>query len=302
MDLMETASPAARRRAQRSQRWRDRRALFVPDATVIDPTAYAVDVIGPALARAFVIRHHYAGSFPAARLSLGLFGPGPAGRSQLVGVAAFSVPINNRCVARHTGLTEPQAGADLGRFVLLDEVAGNGETWFLARAFRLLRREKPEIEAVIAYSDPMPRVGPGGRLASPGHVGAVYRDFGRGLAYRGRARPRTEHVTPDGRVFSARAASKIRGGERGFGYAVDELVRRGAPAPTGDDLRGWYDGLAALGFLRPRRHPGNHVYTFALTQRARVAGRPLPALASPGRRSAGPMSEASHLEQLGAAA
>lgn len=128
---------------------------------------------------------------------------------------------------------------------------------------------------MIAYSDPMPRVGPGGRLASPGHVGAVYQDFGRGLAYRGRARPRTEHVTPDGRVFSARAASKIRGGERGFGYAVEELVRRGAPAPTGDDLRGWYDGLAALGFLRPRRHPGNHVYTFALTQRARVAGHPL---------------------------
>lgn len=199
MDLIETVSPAARRRAQRSQRWRDRRALFVPDAAVIDPAAYAVDVIGPALARAFVVRHHYACSFPAARLSLGLFRPGPAGRSQLVGVAAFSVPINDRCVARHTGLPEPRAGADLGRFVLLDEVAGNGETWFLARAFRLLRREKPEIEAVIAYSDPMPRVGPGGRLASPGHVGAVYRDFGRGLAYRGRARPRTEHVTPDGR-------------------------------------------------------------------------------------------------------
>ncbi len=173
MDLMETVSSAARRRAQRSQRWRDRRALFVPDATVIDPAAYAVDVIGPALARAFVVRHHYTGSFPAARLSLGLFGPGPAGRSQLVGVAAFSVPINDRCVASHTGLMEPRAGADLGRFVLLDEVAGNGETWFLARAFRLLRREKPEIEAVIAYSDPMPRVGPDGRLASPGHVGAV---------------------------------------------------------------------------------------------------------------------------------
>lgn len=284
MDVSDPHTLAAGRRTHRSQRWRDRRALFVSDASVIDPAAFAVDVIAPSAARAFVVQHHYAGSFPAARLSLGLFGPGPGGRSQLVGVATFSTPINERCVARHTGLAEPRAGADLGRFVLLDTVAGNGETWFLARAFRLLRQEKPGIEAVIAYSDPAFRVGPDGRLVSPGHIGAIYRDFGRGLAYRGQARPRILHVTPDGWVFSARAASKIRGGERGSGYAVDELVRRGAPAPAGHDLRSWYEGLVASGFLRPRRHPGNHVYAFALTMRARLAGRPLPSHPPPSNR------------------
>lgn len=185
MDVLDPPPAAAVPRSRRSQRWRERRALFVPDDSVIDPSAFAVDVIAPALVRDFVVRHRYAGSFPAARLSLGLFGPGPAGPSQLVGVATFSTPINERCVARHTGLAEPRAGADLGRFVLLDAVPGNGETWFLAGAFRLLRREKPQIEAVIAYSDPVARVGPDGRLASPGHVGAIYRDFGRGLACAG---------------------------------------------------------------------------------------------------------------------
>ena len=29
---------------------------------------------------------------------------------------------------------------ELGRFVLLDSVAGNGETWFLARSFDILRK------------------------------------------------------------------------------------------------------------------------------------------------------------------
>jgi hypothetical protein len=285
MDVLDPPSVAAAHRALRSQRWRERRARFVPDATVIDPRAFAVDVIADAAARAFVTRHHYSGSFPAARLSLGLFGPGQGGPARLVGVATFSVPINDRSVLRRTGLADPRTGADLGRFVLLDEVAGNGETWFLARAFRLLRREKPQIQAVIAYSDPLPRVGADGSGVSPGHIGGIYRDFGRGLAYRGRAEPRLEHLSPDGRVFSARAASKIRNGERGCGYAVDELVRRGAPPPSGGDLRGWYDGLVRSGFLVPRRHPGNHVYAFALTQAARLAGRALPRQPCPEARA-----------------
>jgi hypothetical protein len=52
---------------------------------------------------------------------------------------------------------------DLGRFLLLDRVGGNAETWFLARALRLLRlngaTQAPADQAqlVIAYSDPMPR-------------------------------------------------------------------------------------------------------------------------------------------------
>lgn len=273
-------------RVARSQRWRERRAVYVPDLSVIDPTEYTVDVIADRTARAFTVSHHYSGSHPVARLSLGLFRNGAAGGARLVGVATFSVPINNRSVARHTGLADPRRGADLGRFVLLDEVAGNGETWFLSRAFRLLRQEKPQIEAVIAYSDPVARRGPDGLARLPGHVGAIYRAFGRGLAYRGRATPRTEHLAPDGRPFSSRAASKIRNLESGCAYAVDELVRRGAPRPADANLRSWYDGLLASGFLRPRRHPGNHVYAFALTRAAKLAGRPLPQAAFPQRSAA----------------
>lgn len=56
MDVSDPQTSADRRRMQRSQRWRDRRALFVPDASVIDPGAFAVDVIAPSAARAFVVR------------------------------------------------------------------------------------------------------------------------------------------------------------------------------------------------------------------------------------------------------
>ena len=38
---------------------------------------------------------------------------------------------------------------ELGRFVLLDSVAGNGETWFLARSFEILR--KHAIVGVVSF-------------------------------------------------------------------------------------------------------------------------------------------------------
>ena len=153
----------------RSQRWRDRREAYVPNASVIDPSAFAVDVLDERAAKAFVTQHHYSGTFPAARLSTGLF----RGR-QLVGVAVFSVPMNNAAIPMHTGLAIATAGADLGRLVLLDDVEGNGETWFLSRAFRLLRREKPGILAVTSYADPQ-REARSRRDDLSGHVGRLSR-------------------------------------------------------------------------------------------------------------------------------
>lgn len=257
----------------RSQRWRERREAYVPNASEINPADYTVAAIGERQARAFVIEHHYSGTFPAARLSAGLF----RGR-ELVGVAVFSVPMNNAAIPKYTGLEDPLAGVDLGRLVLLDDVPGNGETFFLARAFRELRREKPGVLAVMSCADPAPRV-IGGQVIKPGHVGMIYQ--GMSAAHRGRTKARLEYLTPDGQTFSERAFYKIKLRESGVAYAVDELVRRGAPRPANDDLPAWLAGLVAGGFLARRKHPGNFVYSFALTQAAKIAAKGLPTLPYP---------------------
>lgn len=254
----------------RSQRWRDRRQALVPNASEINPADFTVDAVGKLAAKAFVERHHYSGTFPAARLSVGLF----RGR-QLAGVAVFSVPMNEHSVCRHTGLASPLQGVDLGRFVLLDDVAGNGETWFLSRALRVLRREKPDVLAVVSCADPEPRLAPTGEVIKPGHIGMIYK--GMSALYRGRTRARFERLTPDGQLFSERAVSKLRAHDQGHAYAVAELVRRGADRPAlGEHLGVWFDRLEATGFISRRRHPGNHVYAFPLTRAAKIAGRRLP--------------------------
>lgn len=264
----------------RSQRWRDRRAHYVPAATQIDPSTFAVDVIDcMRTAKPFIQRTHYSGSFPASRLSLGLFQNGKGGRSRLVGACTFSQPVNNASVPLRTGLDCHRRAVDLGRFVLLDDVAGNGETWFLSRAMRALRREKPEVLSVISYADPVQRVAADGAIIKPGHIGGIYAVMG--ASYRGRASARLDTLSPGGQPFNDRKLSKIRGAEQGHAYSVDELISLGAPAPQGDDLRAWLTGLYTTGFLSRRRHPGNHVYVFEMTRAAKLAARGLPRLEYP---------------------
>src|SRR5690606_18070450 len=119
---------------------------------------------------------------------------------------------------------------------------------------------------------------PDGHIIAPGHIGGAY--CAASAVYRGRSKPRMELFTPDGQIFSERALSKIRKHETGIGYAIDELVRRGAPRPTGDP-NVWLQALIASGFFKKRKHHGNHVYTFPLTRAARLAGRSLPELTYP---------------------
>ncbi len=266
----------SQRAKDRSQRWRNRRSRFIDNDTTIDPKRYGVDVIHCyRQAKPFVIEHHYSGTFPATRLSCGLFRNGPAGTSQLVGVCAFSVPVNNASVSLHTGLNDPTNGVDLGRLVLLDDVEANGESWFVSRAFSLLRQVKPGIQSVIAYSDPMPRYGQDGTILMPGHCGLVYQALS--ARFRGCSKARVLTLLPTGHVLSPRAVSKIRAQETGAAYAERQLMDAGAPPRgLGERPDDWLYRLDRLGFFARVKHPGNLVYTFALTKAARLAGRSLP--------------------------
>jgi hypothetical protein len=188
----------------------------------------------------------------------------------LVGVCVFSIPINNSVVPRYTGQAADR-GAELGRFVLLDEVPYNAESYFLAGAFKVLRELRPELTAVVAYSDPMPRATAAGQIVLPGHVGIAYQASN--ARYLGRASSKTLHLAPSGVALSTRAVSKVRLQEHGAESAEKRLVRLGAPPRTlGQHPADWINGVLAGNTFRRVRHPGNHIYAWALgTRRAKVA-------------------------------
>lgn len=196
-------------------------------------------------------------------------------RRQLVGVAVFSVSMNQAVIPRYTGLSAGQ-GVELGRLVLLDDVAMPGETWFMSRAFRSLRAAKTDVEAVVSYADPQPRRDAAGVVCKPGHVGRLYAALSG--HHHGKSAPRSGWATRAGVPISERSLSKIRGGECGRDYAVAQLVALGAASPgAGPGDATWLRGLEAGGFLVRTRQPGKHVYSWGLTRRGRagLVGRPM---------------------------
>ena len=164
------------------QRWRHGRERWRPAGEVFNPSYASVQRIDTATAKAFVQEHHYSHSFPASRVNAGLFVKKPFQKEILAGCATFSVPMTQAVVPALLDGLHPSQGVELGRFVLLDEVEANGETWTLARAFKVLREALPAIRGVVSYCDPEPRYSKTGDLVKKGHVGTIYRAHNATLA------------------------------------------------------------------------------------------------------------------------
>ena len=271
-----------------AQRWRNGRASYRPARETIVPHEYDVATLPEGSAKAFILDHHYSRSYPAARHRFGLYW-----RGHLVGVAVFSQPVQDRVLTRVFPTGSALDSVELGRFVLLDQVPANGETWFLARCRESLRREN--LVGVVSFSDPIPRRTVEGEVVFPGHLGGIYQASS--SRYLGRGTARTLRLLPDGSVLSARAIQKVRSGEQGWRYVVAQLTRFGAPAPRClvpganadvEELRSWLTSTTSL-VTRPLRHPGNHRYAWPLNRHGLRMLERLPAVPYPKRTASAPV-------------
>lgn len=228
---------------------------------MIRPSEYEIaEIPDDTTARNFVLANHYAKTYPAARFRAGLYR-----RGTLVGVAVFSHPCSD-AVLTNVFDAPPRSTVELGRFVLVDEVEANGETYFLRRAFELIKAHG--ILGVVSFSDPQPRRTAHGDIVHLGHTGCIYQSHN--ARYLGRGTARTLRLLPDGRVFSDRAAQKIRAGEQGWKYAAAQLERFGAsPVPLDPEERVLWLSSALNRLTTKIRHRGNHKYAWALDKHIR---------------------------------
>lgn len=265
-----------------SQRWRDQRDFYRSNEERFAPSNWRAELLAGSGGlpgdlgrrnawkdgRAFILRNHYAASFPQARIMVGMF---RARDARLVGVATFSNADADQ--ARKYGNVGLDEIVELSRFVLLDEVPGNAETWFLARATTLARelhtvRTGNQIKVLLSFSDPVPRRSTAGFLTMPGHIGNIYQAHN--AVFVGRSRAKTLHLTPAGVAPDPRMLSKIRslgtmrpekGGREGARRFVEDY---GAPRRRrGESYRAWVKrGLASPAFRR-LSHTGNLIYLWS---------------------------------------
>lgn len=252
------------------QRWDNRKTRFKPAGSVIDPTRFDVTEVSESIAKSFIHQHHYSGTYPAARRRFGLFE-----QAELVGVAVFSHPCNDRTITNVFGCEKATDGLELGRFVLLDRVPGNGESWFLARCRAKLQAEG--FVGVVSFSDDTPRTTDSGAAVFAGHIGTIYQASN--AAFLGRGTARTLRLLPDGKVLSDRSIQKIRAGERGSRYAGEILESYGAQ-PCDGDPRAWLDyHLPRL--TRTVAHPGNLKYAWSFSKAVKLVGQAYPKVKTP---------------------
>jgi len=258
-----------------TQRWRQRRDSFRPGSEPFEPDRYEVEPVEQALARPFVEQHHYSGSYPAARLAVGLWRRRRLAARELVGVAVFSVPMSQAVIPKYSAGLKPAEGVELGRLVLLDEVPGNAESFFCARAFDLVRSElgdkraaedrtaSPDVRVVVSFSDPLRRVADDGRVVMPGHCGIVYQALSAQLV--GRTNRATLILGSGGRVVSNRMLAKLRGDKRGAAYAYEALRGLGAPRRRlGESGVAYVRRALDDAAFRRVRHPGNFAYIWPI--------------------------------------
>ena len=251
--------------ATHCQRWTKKRMSFRPAGEPFQADRHKVVLLSESDAKDFCAMHHYSGSMPPARVRVGMMRKTPFEAEQLVGLAVFSVPMQNAALGKYLK-ADMATGVELGRFICTDVVESNGESWLIGQANRLLQRET-KIRSVLSYSDPLERLNEAGEVIKPGHIGTIYQAVGAALL--GRSSARTLVLSRTGHVISERSLSKIRNEETGAAYAYRQLLAAGAPERQfGEHPADYVRRALDCGAFKKVKHPGNYVYAWACGDKA----------------------------------
>lgn len=209
------------------QRWLEGRTSFVPPTDRFDPRAFDVAPIdGDAEARAFILAHHYSGTYPAARRRHGLYM-----RGELVGVAVFSHPCNDAVLTKvFPGPATDSIELRIGQFVFLAEVldASNGRaSWrWSDRPYRTNQSSEPRLHGWCGETNNRGLTARGlwcvARVTSSGERARVVQVDGRDLV-RALERLGYGELLPDGRIAGTVPATRAYrdGFEDGLKWDLD---------------------------------------------------------------------------------
>lgn len=119
---------------------------------------YRVEKISSKAGKEFIKEHHYSHGCHNGPMCYGLFD-----NNTLVGVCAFATPCSENVRSSVFGVEMKHTVTELHRLVLLDAIPKNAESWFIVRALKLLKTDKPQYRAVISFAD-----------STEGHIGTIY--------------------------------------------------------------------------------------------------------------------------------
>lgn len=148
---------------------------------------YQVSRISCKVAKEYIIANHYThGCHNSPSPCYGLFD-----KEKLIGVLMFATPCSEAVRSSVFGKGYENWVTELHRLHILDVTPKNTESWFISRCFKLLKQDKPEIRAIISFSD-----------STQGHEGIIYRATH--FYYCGTSRVATFYLDSSGRLHHPR--------------------------------------------------------------------------------------------------
>ena len=120
--------------------------------------SYSVRRIQGKIGKEFIIKYHYSHGCHNGPMTWGLFD-----NDELIGVCAFATPCSENVRASLFGKEYKDHVTELHRLVIIDDTPKNTESWFVSRAIKGLKKERPHVWAILSFSD-----------STQGHKGTVY--------------------------------------------------------------------------------------------------------------------------------
>lgn len=114
---------------------------------------------------------------------------------RIVGGIVFANPMSEQVRKFVAGDGNERSVTELHRLFTDDDCGKNIESWFIARALKLLKKKKPKYRFVVSYTD-----------ESEGHEGTIYRATN--ALYTGKAQERKFYRDDDGNLRSPRQAGE----------------------------------------------------------------------------------------------
>jgi len=126
-----------------------------------DTSKLSIREIDKRTAKKMVVNHHYSKLWTKCSVALGIFyktGNQHAffdeDEEKLIGVCVYGDPVGRASGESISELIDRTEVFELTRLFIHDGYGSNIESWFISQSMNWLRKNKPEIKALVSYADP----------------------------------------------------------------------------------------------------------------------------------------------------